>query len=107
VTTRRAVTAVLGVLVGIYAVLFMAARTPSADGGGFAPVVGLHVSVMVLALVALALAVKDIQSNPALDEQARSLWIVAMAFALPLAAIAYLVVYARRDAQGHANPETE
>ena len=30
-----------------------------------------------------------------------------MAFALPLAAIAYLVVYARRDAPGHANPETE
>ena len=60
------------------------------------PVVGLHVSVMVLTLVALALAVRDIQSNPAFDEQARSLWIVAMAFALPLAAIAYLVVNARR-----------
>jgi hypothetical protein len=58
---------VLGVLVGVYAVLFITARTPSADGGGgFAPVVGLHVSVMVLAL----------------------------------AAIAYLVMYARRDAQG-------
>ena len=104
-TTRRAVTAVLGVLVGVYAALFIAARTPSADdAGGFAPVVGLHVSVMVLALVALA--VKDIQSNPALDEQARSLWIVAMACGLPLAAIAYLVVYARRD-PGHAHPETE
>ncbi|MDA0171823.1 hypothetical protein OJ998_22175 [Solirubrobacter taibaiensis] len=103
VTTRRAVIAVLGVLVGIYAVLFIAALTPSADGGGFAPVLGLHVSVMILAFIALAIALKDIQSNAALDEQARSLWLVAMACALPLAAIAYVVVCARRGAQGHAN----
>lgn len=100
-TPRRAAIAVLGVLVGVYAVLFIAGRTPSArDGGSLAPVLGLHVSVMVLALVALALALRDIRSNAALDEEARSLWITAMAFAMPLAAIAYLVMYARRDAQG-------
>ena len=100
-TPRRAAIAVLGVLVGVYAVLFIAGRTPSArDGGSLAPVLGLHVSVMVLALVALALSLRDIRSNAALDEEARSLWIAAMAFAMPLAAIAYLVMHARPDAQG-------
>lgn len=107
-TARRAVTALLGLLVGIYAVLFIAERTPSADdAGGFAPVVGLHVGVMILTLVALALALKDIQSNPALNDEARSLWIVAMAFALPLTAVAYIIACLRQGAQGPANPDTE
>ena len=107
-TPRRAAIAVLGVLVGVYAVLFIAGRTPSArDGGSLAPVLGLHVCVMVLAFIALALALKDIQSNAALEEHERSLWIVAMASALPLAAIAYIVACARQGAQGHVNPDTE
>ena len=98
----------LGVLVGLYAVLFDVALTPAADddGGGLAPVLGLHVTVMVLAFVALALAIKDIQSNAGLDEQARSLWVVAMASALPLVAVAYIIACSRRGAPGDTTPES-
>ena len=52
-----------------------------------------------LAFVAITLAIKDIQSNAALDEHARSRWIVGMASAFPLTAIACLVVCSRHAAQ--------
>lgn len=96
-TLRRTVVAVLGVSVGVYVVLFLLVLDAPGEGR-FAPAVGVHLGMMVLAFIAIALAVKDIQSNATLDEQARSRWSVGMAAALPLVAIAYLVMCSRRDA---------
>jgi hypothetical protein len=103
VTTRRVAIAVLGVLVGAYGVTFLVVLMPSGADDGAALLFLVHMTVLVVAFGAIALAVKDIQANAALDEHARSLWITAIALALPLGGVAYLVWCARRDGRDRAS----
>jgi hypothetical protein len=88
----------IGVVVPVYALVWLLGGVEPMAGDSVARALTVHFVVLCLGFAGVWLGVNDIQDNSALDERQRAAWIYAMAVALPVAAVVYLIRFT-----GHAS----
>ena len=95
-TPRRLLIVFIGAVVPVYLLVWLLGEVEDLTNGRSATALSVHLVVFCLGFAGVWLAVNDVQGNPDLAERQRTAWICAMAVALPVAAVVYLVRFTRR-----------